>query len=112
MRRGEVWWASLKAPAGSSPGFRRPVVVVQANEFSESRIATVICAAVTSNERLSQAPGNVTLRGRGIGVRAGSVVNVSQLVTLNKALLTERIGRLPTDLMEQIDTGLRLVLAL
>lgn len=112
MRRGEVWWASLQAPKGSDPGYRRPVVVVQANEFNESRIATVICAVVTSNERLAAAPGNVRIGGKGVGVRAGSVINVSQLVTLDKAVLTERIGRLTGSSLEELDAGIRLVLAL
>lgn len=112
MQRGEIWWASLRAPTGSDPGYRRPVVVVQADEFTRSRIATVICAAVTSSERLAAAPGNVSLPGRGTGLRAGSVVNVSQLVTLNKAVLTEKIGRVPPASLEELDAGLRLVLAL
>lgn len=112
MRRGEVWWASLKAPKGSDPGYRRPVVVIQADEFTDSRIATVICAAVTSNDRLAAAPGNVRLTGRSAGVRAGSVVNVSQLITLNKTVLTERIGRLSGQSIQELDVGLRLVLSL
>ena len=112
MRRGEIWWASLQSPKGSSPGFRRPVVIVQANEFTESRIATVICATITGNERLAIAPGNVRVAGRGVGVRAGSVVNVSQLVTLDKTALTERIGRLSEQMLESLDAGLRLVLSL
>ena len=112
MRRGEIWWASLRAPAGSDPGHRQPVVVVQANEFTDSRIATVICAAVTGNERLAAAPGNVVLGGRTTGLRSGSVVNVSQLVTMNKSVLSERIGRLSASTLEELDAGLRLVLAL
>lgn len=112
MRRGEVWWASLQAPKGSDPGYRRPVVVVQANEFNESRIATVLCAVVTSNERLAAAPGNVRIGGKGAGVRSGSVINVSQLITLSKTMLTERVGRLSNTTLEELDSGLRLVLAL
>ena len=112
MRRGEIWWASLRAPAASDPGYRRPVVIVQANEFTDSRIATVICAAVTSNEKLAAAPGNVVLGGRGTGVRSGSVVDVSQLVTMNKSVLSERIGRISGASLEEFDAGLRLVLAL
>ncbi len=112
MRRGEVWWASLKPPKGSDPGYRRPVVVVQANEFNESRIGTVICAVVTSNESLAAAPGNVKIGGRTAGVRSGSVVNVSQLITVDKPALTEKIGRLSESSLADLDSGLRLVLAL
>src|SRR5688572_8243854 len=112
MRRGEVWWASLRTPKGSGPGYRRPVVIVQANEFTASRIATVLCVVVTSNERLAAAPGNVRIGGRGTGVRSGSVLNVSQLITLDKVALTERIGRLSSQTLEALDSGLRLVLAL
>ena len=112
MRRGEVWWASLPAPAGSGPGYRRPVVIVQADAFNRSRIRTVIVAAVTSNLRLADAPGNVRLTGRGIGLECDSVVNVSQLVTLDRAFLTERVGRVPAPKLRELDEGLRLVLAL
>jgi mRNA interferase MazF len=112
MRRGEVWWASLRAPKGSDPGYRRPVVVVQANEFNESRISTVLCVVVTSNERLAAAPGNVRISGRSTGIRSGSVLNVSQLITVDKMSLTERIGRLSAPTLEAMDAGLRLVLAL
>ena len=81
VRRGEIWWASLPAPHGSSPGSRRPVVVVQSNDFNESRIQTVIVAAVTSNLRLGDAPGNFALSSRGTGLPRKSVVSVSQLAT-------------------------------
>ena len=114
MQRGEVWWASLPEPAGSGPGYRRPVVIVQADAFNRSRIRTVIAAAVTSNVRLADAPGNVLLPRRGGGMRLGrdSVVNVSQLVTLDRAFLTERIGCLAPAKLRELDEGLRLVLAL
>lgn len=112
MKRGEIWWASLPAPHGSSPGYRRPVVVVQSNDFNESRIQTVIIAAVTTNLSLAAAPGNFAVLDRGTGLSRKSVVNVSQVLTLNKALLTERIGRLEGKSLQQLDEGLRLVLAL
>ena len=112
MRRGEVWWASLGAPHGSQPGFRRPVVVVQSNDFNESSIRTIVCATITSNVRLALAPGNVVLRPREGGVRTESVVNVSQLLTIDKDVLTERLGRLTAKKLHQLDEGLRLVLAL
>jgi mRNA interferase MazF len=112
VKRGEIWWASLPAPHGSSPGYRRPVVVVQSNDFNESRIQTVVIAAITSNLSLARAPGNVPVSRRGTGLSRKSVVNVSQLLTLTKSLLTERIGRLDSGSLRRLDDGLRLVLAL
>lgn len=112
MRRGELWWASLPEPHGSGPGFRRPVVVVQADSFNASRIRTVIAAVVTSNLRLAEAPGNVLLKARATRLKRDSVANVSQLVTLDRSLLTSRIGRLSAEQLQQLDGGLRLVLDL
>lgn len=112
MRRGEIWWASLRPPRGSEPGHRRPVVVLQADEFNASRIQTVVVAVLTSNLRLAKAPGNVRITRRGTGLGRDSVVNVSQLLTLDKTVLTERIGPLNRAKMLEIEEGLRLVLAL
>jgi mRNA interferase MazF len=112
VRRGELWWASLPEPHGSGPGFRRPVVVVQADSFNASRIRTVIAALVTSNLRLAEAPGNVLLKARATRLKRDSVANVSQLVTLDRSLLTSRIGRLSAEQLQQLDGGLRLVLDL
>jgi len=112
VRRGEVWWATLPEPAGSGPGYRRPVLIVQANEFNESRIHTVIVAVVTSNLRLAEAPGNVLCRARETKLSKDSVVNVSQLLTVDKSLLTERIAALPTGTLRKVEDGLRLVLNL
>ena len=110
MKRGEVWWASLPPPTGSGPGFRRPVVVVQSNPFNHSRIATVIVAVVTSNLALASAPGNVRVGKSESGLAKPSVVNVSQILTLDRALLTRRVRGLPADTMRQIDEGLRLAI--
>jgi len=112
VRRGEVWWASLPDPRGSEPGFRRPVVVVQSNEFNASTIQTVIAAVITSNVRLSQAPGNVFLPRRTTGLSKDSVANVSQVITVGKPFLTRKIGRLATKQLQQLEEGLRLVLSL
>src|SRR3989442_6175184 len=92
--QGEVWWADLPEPSGSEPGFRRPLVVVQGDAFNRSRIATVVCAPLTSNLRWAEAPGNVLLASKTTGLSKDSVANVSQLVTLDRACLTERIGKL------------------
>jgi mRNA interferase MazF len=111
MKRGEVWWASLREPSGSEPGYRRPIVIIQSDDFTVSRIDTVIGAVLTSNTRLAFAPGNVFLRRREAGLPRDSVINVSQLLTLNKATLTERIGRLSPRRLQEVDAGLRLALA-
>jgi mRNA interferase MazF len=112
MQRGEIWWASLPEPTGSGPGYRRPVLVIQADDFNRSRIATVIVLVVTSNVKLALAPGNVLLSRRATGLPQDSVANVSQLITIDKWLLTEQAGILPPGLLRQIEDGLRLVLAL
>ena len=112
MRRGEVWWASLPPPAGSGPGLRRPVVVVQSNPFNESRIATVIITIITSNLALAEAPGNVRIGKAESGLAKPSVVNVSQVLTIDRSYLTERVRALPAQAMSRVESGLRLVLGL
>lgn len=110
ISQGEVWWADLPAPAGSGPGFRRPVLVVQGDALNRSRIATVICVPLTSNLRWAGAPGNVTLSPRLTGLPKESVANVSQTVTLDKSLLTERTGKLPRAKIELVLAGIDVVL--
>ena len=112
MRRGEVWWASLPSPAGSGTGFRRPVVVVQSEPFNQSLIGTVVVSVVTSNLRLADAPGNVLLQREDSDLPKDSVVNVSQILTIDKSFLTDRVGSLPREVVAQIEAGLRLVLDL
>ena len=112
MNRGEVWWASLPAPSTSEPGYRRPVLIVQSDAFNKSAIGTVIVAAITKNQRLAAAPGNVRITTRQSGLRQASVVNVSQLLTVGRVALTEKIGRLPAAKMSEVENGLLLVLGL
>jgi mRNA interferase MazF len=112
VRRGELWWASLGEPVGSGPGFRRPVLIVQSNEFNDSAIRTTICAAVTSNLRLAEAPGNVRLTKKASGLSQESVVNVSQLITLDKRLLTTLVRRVSAETLRDVEAGIRLVLAI
>ena len=112
MQRGDVWWAALPDPAGSGPGYRRPVLIVQADDFNRSRINTVVVAALTSNVALAQAPGNVLVRARRTGLARDSVVNVSQLLTVDKRLLTEKVRALDSASIAEVDDGLRLVLAI
>jgi mRNA interferase MazF len=112
MRRGEIWWASLPGPSGSGPGFRRPLLVISANSFNESRISTVIAVVITSNLRLADAPGNVRIPVRGTGLSKPSVANISQIVTVDKSFLTERVGKLAPRLLTEVEHGMRLVLSL
>ena len=116
MKRGEIWWASLPEPVGSGPdnssGSRRPVFVIQSNAFNESKIATVVVAVVTSNMALAEAPGNVRLSKIESGLAKPSVVNVSQILTIDRSLLTERVRALPAVITQKINDGLRLVLRL
>lgn len=112
MHRGEIWWASLPSPQGSAPGYRRPVLIVQAEEFNRSQISTVIVAILTSNTALSQAPGNILLNTRRSGLPKDSVVNVSQLITVDRQFLTEKVKMLDSRTMSEVDDGLRLVLAI
>jgi len=112
MRRGELWWATLREPRGSEPGYRRPVAIAQSDDFTSSRIETIIVASISSNTRLAFAPGNIFLRRREAGISRDSVINVSQLLTVNKSALTERIGRLSPKCLDEFEAGLRLVLAL
>jgi mRNA interferase MazF len=110
LSQGDVWWADLPEPAGSGPGLRRPVVVVQGDAFNRSGIATVVCVPLTSNLRWSGAPGNVVLKSRLTGLPKESVANVSLVVALDRRLLTERVGRLPRRKVDLILGGIDVVL--
>ena len=112
IERGEIWWAHLGLPNGSAPAGSRPVLVVQADAINGSRISTAVVAVVTSNIALATAPGNVLVRSEDSGLPKDSVVNVSQLLTLDKTRLVDRVGRVPFPLMQQVDEGMRLVLSL
>lgn len=112
MTRGEIWWADLPDPRGSEPGFRRPVLVIQADAFNRSQIKTVIVAVISSNLRLAGAPGNVLLPPQVSGLPRDSVVNVSQLLSLDRSFFTEHVGTLPQRLQESVDEGLRVILEL
>jgi len=112
MKRGEVWWADLADPVGSGPGYMRPVLVIQSKPFNESRIATVIVAVITTNLALGEAPGNVRLSKSESGLPKPSVVNVSQVITIDKSILTEKVKSLPGAVVQRVDEGLRLALAL
>jgi len=110
ISQGEVWWADLPAPTGSGPGFRRPVVVVQGDALNRSRIATVVCVPLTSNLKWAGAPGNVLLPARLTGLPNDSVANVSQILSADKELLTQRTGKLPRAQLELLLSGIAVVL--
>lgn len=112
IKRGEIWWASLRKPSGSEPGYRRPMLVIQSDEFNRSRINTVMASVITSNLNLAKAPGNVLVKAKESGLQKDSVINVSQVITVDKAFLTEKIGKLPSHLMETVNNGLRLSMSL
>ena len=112
VARREVWWADLDEPRESEPGFRRPILIVQADAFNRSRLRTVVGVALSSNTRLLDAPGNVLLPASRTGLPRDSVANVTQLLTLDKEYLVERAGRIAPKLMAQVAGGMRLVLDL
>ncbi|MBD2198922.1 MULTISPECIES: type II toxin-antitoxin system PemK/MazF family toxin [Calothrix] len=112
MQRGEIWWAELPTSVASEPGYRRPVLIVQSNDFNRSRIRTVIVVALTTNLRLADAPGNVLVTTDETGLPQDSVVNVSQIITLDKSFLTEQVSQVSDRVMFLVEDGLRMVLAL
>jgi len=112
VRRGEIWWANLPPPSGSGPGLRRPVLVVQSNPFNDSRISTVVVLAITSNLALEAAPGNLRINTSVSGLSRTSVINVSQVLTIDRVYLSKRVKALPTQLMNVLNEGLRLSLGL
>lgn len=111
-QRGTVWWADLGPRVGSRPAKRRPVLVVQADSFNQSHLATVLVAVITSNADLATMPGNVFLPASITGLPRDSVVNVTAVATLNTADLSEQAGSVPTPMLQDVDHGLRLVLGL
>lgn len=110
ISQGDVWWADLGEPVGSEPGFRRPVIVVQGDSFNRSALRTVVAVPLTSNLRWATAPGNVRLTTRATGLGRDSVANVSQVVTVDKSILSERVGRLPSAKLELVLAGIDTVL--
>jgi mRNA interferase MazF len=110
VAQGEVWWAELPEPAGSGPGYRRPLVVVQGNHLNQSRIATVVCVPLTSNLVWADAPGNTLLPARSTGLRKDSVANASQIIAIDRSFLTRRAGRLGPKHLSQILQGIDIVL--
>ena len=112
MKKGEIWWVDPGVPRGSEPGYRRPAVIVSANRFNASSINTVIVAFTTTNERRARNPGNVWLHADRTGLPESSTLNVTQIATIDRRSLSRRLGRVPDDLMREVDEGLRLVMEL
>lgn len=110
ISQGEVWWADLPAPTGSGPGFRRPVVVVQGDAFNRSALRTVVCVPLTSNLRWGGAPGNVVLTARMTRLHRDSVANVSQVVTLDRIMLAERVSKLAAAKLDLVLAGIDVML--
>jgi mRNA interferase MazF len=110
ISQGETWWADLSEPVGSEPGFRRPVLIVQSDALNQSRIATVICVPLTSNLKWSAAPGNIVLKAKLTGLPKDSVANVSQIVAVDRDMLTERAGKIRRQQLELVFAGIDLVL--
>ncbi len=110
--RGEIWWASLPAPIASEPGYRRPLLVIQSDDFNQSRINTIISAVLTAKLQLADAPGNVLLSKKESGLPKKSVINVSQLITVDKSFFIEKIGSISALKLKEVEAGIRLVLSL
>lgn len=110
ITQGDIWWADIPAPTGSGPGFRRPVLVVQGDALNQSRIATIVCVPLTSNLKWAAAPGNVQLPASASGLPKDSVANVSQIVSVDRGLLSERTGRLSRSKMDMVLAGIDIVL--
>ena len=110
LTRGDIHWASLRERVGSEPGYRRPVLIVSADAFNDSRINSIVALAISSNLALADAPGNVELPAANSGLDRDSVINVSQVVTLDKTQVKDRAGRVDADTMRRVEAGLSLVL--
>ncbi len=112
VERGEIWWANLRAPAGSEPGYRRPVLIMQSDMVNRSRIRTLVALVLTTNLRLVDAPGNVLIPAEASGLPKDSVANVSQVFTVDRTFLAKPIGRIRGELLRNVEDGLRLILDL
>lgn len=112
MKRGEIWWADLPEPIGSEPGYRHPVLIVSSNLFNQTQIDTVLGLILTSNLDYARSYGNIFLSGEETGLPMDSVINITQLTTIDKTFLDKTLRMLPVEVMKQVDEGLKLVLEL
>jgi len=109
MVKGEIWWAHLPYPRGSEPAKKRPVLVIQGDDFNRSSLNTVICAAITSNLRLANAPANILLEKGVSKLARQSVVNFSQILTVDKSFFLSMVSMLPKPMIETIDTSIKTI---
>jgi len=110
IKQGDIFWIDLGIPHGSAPGYKHPHVVVQNDIFNQSKINTVVVCAITSNLKLANAPGNVLLKKGEGGLKKDSVVNISQIITVDKSDLIEKIGMLSQSRINQIVEGIKLLI--
>jgi mRNA interferase MazF len=112
IRRGDIWWSNLPEPVGSGPGYARPVLVIQSDRFNKSAINTIVVAVISKNTRLAESEGNVLLTKAQSDLPHDSVVNVSQLFTIDEITLRDRVTTVSEKKMTQVDDGLKKVLGL
>ncbi|MCW7462528.1 type II toxin-antitoxin system PemK/MazF family toxin [Leptospira limi] len=112
MNRGEIWWVDLGIPFGSEPGFKRPVFIIQNDSFNESNINSIIVVPLTTNMHLAKAPGNVMLTRKETNLSKDSVVNISQIVSLDRERFISRASELKSKSINKIEEGIKLVLSL
>ncbi len=112
MMRGEIWWADLGIPFGSEPGLRRPVVIMQDDSFNQSNIGTTIVVSLSTNLALADAPGNVYIEKEESNLSKNSVINITQISTLDKNRLIKKVGNLSKAIIDEIDEGTKLVMGL
>jgi mRNA interferase MazF len=110
IRQGEIYWVDLSEPKGSEPGYRHPHIVIQNNLFNTSRINTVVVCSLTSNLNRAKVPGNVLLNKGEANLSKQCVVNISQIFTINKGDLAEKIGQVSTKRITEILDGLKLLI--
>ena len=110
IKQGDIFWVDLGIPGGSEPGYRHPHVVIQNNVFNESKINTVVACAITSNIKRAKAPGNILLKKGEGGLKKDSVVNISQVITVDKSDLIEKTGTLSQFRMRQVIEGIKLLI--
>ncbi len=112
IERGQIWWADLPEPRGSSPGYEHPIVIIQSDSFNQTKLNTVIGVVITSNLDLAEMPGNVLIKKENSELPKDSVINITQIVTIDKSELLKYVGTVSERKIEQIENGLRLVLSL
>ena len=112
MVRGEIWWANLSTPKSSEQGYKRPVLIIQADSFNKSKLNTIICAVITSNITLSKAPGNIRLTKSESKLPKESVINISQIITIDKSLLKKYVSSINETIIKKVESGIKIVLGI